>query len=220
MYNPTKLFNSQEKYFHKLNSLRFCWGSISPIDFIELFKLIQKNKKRGMRVAEIGCWTGTSTVALATIAKSVKGKVFAIDWFKSNPQTNIERTGYYYNIRNIFDENMMEQKLTESIKVIPKSSIETSLDFPDNYFDFIFIDADHRYSQIKQDLIAWYPKLKKGGIFSGHDCDVSLQEYNNLSLDYKEKDCILIHIGVIQALRELHPDVQVAGKSKIWWKKK
>lgn len=221
MPNLNKLFEYQEDYFKRLNNLRFAWGSIDKTDFMELSKLLNKNKKRGMRIAEIGCWVGVSTVALATVAKSVKGKVFAIDWFKSNAESTIENTGYYYNIKNIFEENIREQKVDEHIKIIPKTSIEASMSFPDNYFDFIFIDADHRYSMFKQDLIAWYPKVKVGGIIAGHDCDVPLKDYFDLGQKYKEKDCILIHVGIIQALKEqFGNNVSIAGNSKIWYKRK
>lgn len=41
--------------------------------------------------------------------------------------------------------------------------------FPDGYFDFIFVDTYMTYEQAAKDLKDWYPKLKKGGLFSGHD---------------------------------------------------
>lgn len=41
--------------------------------------------------------------------------------------------------------------------------------FPDNYFDLIYIDADHSYESVKKDLDISYYKVKSGGIISGHD---------------------------------------------------
>ncbi len=40
---------------------------------------------------------------------------------------------------------------------------------PDASLDLAFIDADHSYEGCKSDLEAWYPKVRPGGIFSGHD---------------------------------------------------
>lgn len=214
--NYNKLFDYQEEYFKKLNSIRFAWGSISKIDFIELHKLVKKHKRKDMRIADVGCWIGISTIALATIAKSVKGKVFAVDWFKGSLEANIEECGYYYNIRNIFEENIKKHNLEKYIEIIQKPSIEGSMEFLDNSLDFIFIDADHRYSKFKNDLKVWYPKLKKGGILAGHDYDI------HPGIVYEEQDCVSIHIGIIQALHEKFgtKNIKIAGKSKIWYKKK
>lgn len=38
--------------------------------------------------------------------------------------------------------------------------------FPDNHFDFIFIDADHTYEGVRADIEAWRPKTRN---FMGHD---------------------------------------------------
>ncbi len=39
----------------------------------------------------------------------------------------------------------------------------------DNLLDFLFMDADHRYRGVSRDAPAWYRKVRKGGIFAGHD---------------------------------------------------
>jgi predicted O-methyltransferase YrrM len=39
----------------------------------------------------------------------------------------------------------------------------------DNSLDFVFIDAGHSYEDVKADINAWTPKVRSGGIVSGHD---------------------------------------------------
>jgi Methyltransferase domain len=40
---------------------------------------------------------------------------------------------------------------------------------PDDYLDFVYIDANHSYDAVKRDLVLWYPKVRSGGLVSGHD---------------------------------------------------
>jgi len=54
-------------------------------------------------------------------------------------------------------------------RIIRKDCVDAVNDFEDCYFDFIYIDANHEYQYIKRDINDWYPKLKAGGLFSGHD---------------------------------------------------
>lgn len=44
--------------------------------------------------------------------------------------------------------------------------------FLDGSLDFIFIDGLHSYDQVLKDCINYYPKIKKGGLFSGHDWSI------------------------------------------------
>jgi len=37
--------------------------------------------------------------------------------------------------------------------------------------DFVFIDADHFYENVKADVEAWWPKVREGGVMAGHDYD-------------------------------------------------
>lgn len=41
--------------------------------------------------------------------------------------------------------------------------------FADNSLDFVYIDANHKYEYVKNDIELWYPKIRKGGMLSGHD---------------------------------------------------
>lgn len=39
----------------------------------------------------------------------------------------------------------------------------------DASLDFVFIDADHSYESVKEDIEHWEPKVRKGGWVGGHD---------------------------------------------------
>lgn len=41
--------------------------------------------------------------------------------------------------------------------------------FEDNYFDWVYVDANHSYEFVKKDLEACYPKVKQGGFITGDD---------------------------------------------------
>lgn len=57
-------------------------------------------------------------------------------------------------------------------EIIRKTSAEAVRDFKDNSLDFVYIDANHSHEAVLNDLEIWYPKVKKGGIFSGHDFQI------------------------------------------------
>jgi len=48
-------------------------------------------------------------------------------------------------------------------------SVEASTKFSDKSLDFVYLDARHDYQSVDDDLRAWWPKVKQGGVFSGHD---------------------------------------------------
>ena len=59
--------------------------------------------------------------------------------------------------------------VSDRICFIEKSSTEAAKDIPDASLDYIFIDGDHSYAAVLQDCHTYWPKIKPGGIFAGHD---------------------------------------------------
>ncbi len=53
--------------------------------------------------------------------------------------------------------------------LLKQFSVEASGIFSDGFLDFVYLDAKHDYRSVWADLTAWYPKVKSGGIFAGHD---------------------------------------------------
>jgi hypothetical protein len=56
-----------------------------------------------------------------------------------------------------------------SIRLYRMYTDEAAQNFPDNYFDLIYVDADHSYEGCKKDMEAWWPKVKPGKFFTGDD---------------------------------------------------
>jgi predicted O-methyltransferase YrrM len=77
-----------------------------------------------------------------------------------------------------------------NILVMDCSTHEASTLFQDESFDLVFIDADHTYEGVAQDIKDWMPKLKKGGYLFGHDIDWLSVQYGVRSIfrEYNKDD--------------------------------
>jgi hypothetical protein len=58
-------------------------------------------------------------------------------------------------------------------ELIRLPSIEASKLFDDGSLDFVYIDGDHSYDPVIADIESWEPKVRSGGIVSGHDYKIS-----------------------------------------------
>lgn len=115
--------------------------------------------------AEIGVYKGKFTAALAKRAPNMK--IYAIDAWTSYDGYNdyckedLENEAYWETVRKTHDK--------PNVKLIKGWSTDVAKNFADNSLDYIFIDANHQYEFVVEDLKAWVPKVKKGGIVMGHD---------------------------------------------------
>ena len=48
-------------------------------------------------------------------------------------------------------------------------STEAANDFENGYFDWIYLDANHSYDSVSEELAKYAPKIKHDGIIAGHD---------------------------------------------------
>lgn len=127
----------------------------------------------GQKMVEVGSWKGKSTAYLAVeiINSGKKIVIDAIDTWKGSPNENgiimsdpYVRTDTLYNL---FLSNM--GPVIHVVNPIREESVAASRLYEDNSIDIVFIDACHHYDCITEDISAWYPKVKHGGILAGHD---------------------------------------------------
>jgi hypothetical protein len=60
-----------------------------------------------------------------------------------------------------------------NVHIHRKESHLAAADYPDEYFDMVYLDANHQYPYIQRDLFAWANKVKKNGFLILNDCSSS-----------------------------------------------
>jgi hypothetical protein len=133
----------------------------------EIPVFLEQNYKNGIGI-ELGVALGQYLVELAEGWKS--GRLYGIDCWEQQPFE-------IYNdpLNNPAQKNMYTyvqeriQPYNERVRIYKMFTTEAVEQFPDNYFDFIYIDANHAYEPTLKDIELYYPKLKQGGLFGGHD---------------------------------------------------
>lgn len=129
-------------------------------DLPELFKELEF--KSG---AEIGVLYGTYSETLCQNLPDTK--IYSIDqWVHYPVYKNFRKAEMY---EPIYQKAIKRLSQYSNNIIIRKSSIEALNEFEDNSLDFVFIDADHRFQYVVNDIAGWSKKVRKGGIISGHD---------------------------------------------------
>lgn len=122
---------------------------------------------------EVGSWKGRSAAYLGVeIMNSGKPiKLICVDTWKGSLEHKDMDVIISDSLYNEFIKNT--QPISSVLVPMRMTSLEAAKQFEDNSLDFVFLDASHEYEDIMADLEAWYPKVKAGGLFAGHDYHVS-----------------------------------------------
>jgi len=160
-------------------------------DDFELNKLCDLIKREGNPVSnmiEIGSYQGESTIIFQK--NFPNSKIFAVDfWLNNYDEREVNINSFnMMDVENNFD--VLTKSYSNIIK-IKMSSSDFSNIIADNSIDFIYIDGDHSYKGITNDLINWKNKIKKGGYIGGHD-------YNDIQID-----------TIIKAILENFPNYKI-----------
>jgi hypothetical protein len=124
-------------------------------------------KKSGFKkICEIGIRRGGN---FHNMLKANPEFAVAIDIWKEDGVLSRNDACFSQEALDELYESFCESVKDRNVKVIRDYSFEAVKQFDDNYFDFVYIDGDHSYEGTKRDIIDWYPKVRKGGILSGHD---------------------------------------------------
>jgi len=131
-------------------------------------------KEMGFKVgAEIGIHRGEF------IEKFCKEglRMYAIDpWEESDDYTRNQA-----RLDKVYDHAKKRLSKYDDCMIIRKDSMEAVLDLPDECLDFVYIDGNHHFKYVAEDLVEWSKKVKSGGVICGHDF-VYTRGRNNLAV--------------------------------------
>lgn len=134
-----------------------------------LYKQMVNIAPNNAHFVEVGVWKGRSASFMAVeIINSNKNIRFDLvdHWEGSEEHLDMNEVKEH-KIYDIFLSNI--EPVKNNVNIVKADSISASELYENESLDFVFIDAAHDYDNVLKDLYAWYPKVKKGGYFAGHD---------------------------------------------------
>jgi len=174
--NKGNIFLLVKNYFHYFKN---------KVSYNKKFKrnhLISQLKKNSI-IAEIGVWKGDFSQKIVENCKP--NKFILVDsWIFDKtirgcaPQVEDKEPLNQIYFDQAYNETKLKFKYHSNVSIYKSNSKEASKKFEDNFFDYIYIDAEHSYSAVRQDLEYWFPKLKKNGYIFGDDYHWREEDYS------------------------------------------
>lgn len=129
----------------------------------ELAKLVKSTGLDSVRMVEVGCYAGESADVFASIPEV--NEIWCIDpWLNGYDGSDIASSSDMEGAERMFDE-VAKQHVGKIHKF--KGTLGMFINSVGGKFDLVYIDADHRYESVKDDILlsaALSPKF-----IAGHD---------------------------------------------------
>jgi SAM-dependent methyltransferase len=127
-------------------------------DLPEFF--IEKGYKTGV---EVGVFTGEYTEVLAGSGLEIYGVdpwLIYRDYGNPTAQRKMDER---------YDEAADRLEKYQNVTLIKETSMDALRRFEDESIDFVYIDGNHHFRYVADDICEWYRKVKSGGAICGHD---------------------------------------------------
>jgi hypothetical protein len=133
--------------------------------------LLESLPKHGV-CAEIGVWKGRFSQMILEYAQPKR--LYLIDPWSFQPEFAERKYGgksaeaqddmeeIYRNIRETLGAR-------SEVEIIRDYSTEAAEEIPDGSLDWVYIDGNHHYDYVKEDLETYHTKVKKNGYIIGDD---------------------------------------------------
>ena len=114
--------------------------------------------------AEIGVWDGRYSQILC---ENIPGfKLICVDAWKAYFDNSQDGTQAELNKALRTTLNRLKNY---DVTIMMKWSLEAANEIENESLDFVYIDCNHKFDYVMEDIIQWSKKVRIGGIISGHD---------------------------------------------------
>lgn len=140
----------------------------------QYLELLENTPEGGIFV-ELGAYKGKSTSFIVTemVNKNRNVNFYTVDTFQGDSGSTDKQEVEAYtkvNVSKMYEEFKQNTKHLEGkFTTMVNYSHEAAEYFLNDTVDICFLDAGHSYEAVLKDIKAWLPKMKNGGIMSGHD---------------------------------------------------
>ena len=116
---------------------------------------------------EVGTFKGELSKEVLTMWN---GTLYMLDVWRPLGDEYVDSSNHANFEQGVFRDAMNNIQGLEDRGVMIRATSEVGADiFANESLDFAYIDANHAYAFVKQDIALWWPKVKKGGWLCGHD---------------------------------------------------
>ena len=142
-------------------------GTLRPDNRRDILELFPK----GGVIAELGVFRG---VYSERILERCQPKLLylvdlwgsRVDWWIDGDVRSVSGGEAYHCCCSKFESNHV-------VRMRRESTIDFLASMPDRSLDVVYLDADHGYCSVRDELALAWPRMKPGGWISGHDyCDL------------------------------------------------
>jgi len=158
----------------------------------------RNNNDSGLVGIEIGTYQGDNAFSILSVLPM--RKLFLVDPYLECEDYNDRWMGNRSQAK--FNENFEIAKaklkrFDNKMEFVRKTSEEAVGDIPNN-LDFVYIDGNHDYDYVKQDIELYYPKVKDGGILGGHNFESCYPGVARAVLEFVNEMGLELHGKVLQ----------------------
>ena len=121
-----------------------------------------------------------------------RGEIWLVDpWAEMHPEfptfypsinhVSVSREDDMHTARTIME------KYGDRVHFMRTTSVEAASRIMYESIDFVYLDGLHDFESVSRDIEAWYPKVRKNGIISGHDYHPDLPDVIRAVDDFRER---------------------------------